>query len=391
MMKAPALLLAALLAVTCPLWAAKTTDAIALTVKGFDIPIKVVAPEEGTGPFPVVYHVHGGGWNGGTDTSVPGASIYPGFEFLTDQLGVIHVALAYRCKDQGSFWDALEDLRASIKWFEARGDTFNADLTRVGFSGGSAGTPLSALLAQQTPASKTYVGLFGVYNLLDNDESLFPNEEACAEYELASESQKRQASVYHNLRAQPPATLLFHGAHDILTHPTQSLRYAEHLQQQGAEAEAIVYPDVNHGYFSERYPIEFKDSALRIARLYVNHLGVAPSRLEGLGSAIDERVAGNFPKQTIEPHELLGSWRNKNETFEFTAEGHGNHTIQKNKTQPFSYYLESGVIHLTDQDGTVTKLYLQVNGRALYKIPENDVRRTAQRVHFAKQRNSGGG
>lgn len=214
------------------------SEEIAFTVDGMEIPIIVVAPDKGSGPFPVVYHVHGGGWNGGTENSVPDASVYSGLRYLSDELGVIHVGLAYRGKLQGDFQDGLEDLRASIKWFEERADDYGANLSKVGLSGGSAGTPLSALLAQEMPTCKTYTGFFGVYDLLDNDASLFPNEEACVAYGLSEKEQKRKASAFYNLRAHPPASLLFHGGKDILTHPTQSLRYAERLKQQGAIAEA---------------------------------------------------------------------------------------------------------------------------------------------------------
>ncbi len=365
-------------------WAAREVEDIAYTIEGFEIPIKVVVPETGMGPFPVVYHVHGGGWNGGTDTSVPAPSVYPGFRFLSDQIGVIHVGLAYRGKIQGDFQDALHDLRASIRWFESRADEFNADLSRVGFSGGSAGTPLSAILAQETPASRTFVGFFGVYDLLNNTESLFPNEEARAAYGLVSDEQKRAASVFHNLRTSPPASLLFHGGHDILTHPSQSRRFATQLQEQGAVAEAIIYPEVNHGYFSERYPVEFKDTLLRIAELYVEHLGIEAENTSRLAANIDARVAGYFPREVIAPAEVLGTWKGRRETFTFFDASTGERKVNSKTGRQFTYKIDRGTLILNDETGT-TELYLQRNGRALCLIVKNDVRRTGQRFAFTKQ------
>jgi acetyl esterase/lipase len=364
-------------------WAAEITEHIAHTVAGFKIPIIVVQPTSGKGPFPVVYHVHGGGWNGGTVTEVPDATVPSGHRFLTDELGVIHVGLAYRGKVQGTFAEAMDDLRASVAWFEARAAQFNADLSRVGLSGGSAGTPLSALLAQEMPHSRTYVGMFGVYDLLNNADSLFPNEETRADFGLSSEAQQRAASVYHQLRPQPPATLLFHGGHDILTHPTQSIRFATRLQKQGTSAEVIVYPEVNHGYYSERYPVEFKDTLLRIAKLYTEHLGVTKKSLSGLDEKIDNRLAGYFPQERIETAALLGKWVSKQESFEFIDERSGMWSDGRNNMKPFTFRVSAGFLTVdVGEDATI--LYLQQNGRALYEIPQNDVRRTGQRVHFTK-------
>lgn len=365
-------------------WAAREVEDIAYTIEGFEIPIKVVVPETGEGPFPVVYHVHGGGWNGGTETSVPAPSVYAGFHFLSDQIGVIHVGLAYRGKIQGDFQDALHDLRASIRWFELRADEFNADLSRVGFSGGSAGTPLSAILAQETPASKTFVGFFGVYDLLNNTESLFPDEDARAAYGLGSDEQKHAASVFHNLRTSPPASLLFHGGHDILTHPSQSLRFAKRLQEHGAIAEAIIYPDVNHGYFSERYPVEFKDTLLRIAELYVEHLGIESETTSRLAANIDARVGGYFPREVIAPADILGTWNGRRESYTFIDASTGERSVNSNPGHQFTYKIDRGTLILTDETGT-TEFYLQRDGRALCLIVENDVRRTGQRFAFTKQ------
>jgi acetyl esterase/lipase len=64
--------------------ACEETDAIACVVKGISIPIKIMMPSQGKGLFPVVYDVHGGGWNGGTATEVPPPSLPPDSKILCD-------------------------------------------------------------------------------------------------------------------------------------------------------------------------------------------------------------------------------------------------------------------------------------------------------------------
>jgi len=379
----PFLLLVSLV-IFSPGSAAKVTEHIALTVAGFDIPIVVVVPDSPSERSPVVYHVHGGGWNGGTATTVPDASVPPGFRLLTDELGVIHVGLAYRGKGQGNFFEALQDIRDSIAWFEARADEFGADLSRIGFSGGSAGTTLSSRLAQEYPACLTYIGLYGVYDLLNNTESLFPDEAARDDFGLATETTRRAASAFYHLRATPPATLLFHGEQDILTHRSQSIRFAEKLRQQGASAEVIIHPEVNHGFFSERYPIVFKATLMRIARWYVEYQDVDASALPSLEAAIDQRVAGYFPRDDIDPASLQGSWKDRHDTYTFADESNGTWTNREGEAVNFRFDIRGGALKLKYQTGETT-LYLQQNGRALFVITENDPRRNGQRFNYPKQ------
>ena len=110
-------------------------------------------------------------------------------------MGIIYVGLAYRCKEEGTFQDAPEDLHTSIACFEARAKQFHADTNRVGLTGGSAGTPFSTLLAEEIPACKTYIGLFGVYDFLNNTNSLFPEAAAYKNYGL--DTPKANARLPH--------------------------------------------------------------------------------------------------------------------------------------------------------------------------------------------------
>ena len=159
---------------------------------------------------------------------------------------------------------------------------------------------------------------------------------------------------------------------------------AARLQERGTAATTILYPEVNHGYFGERYPVEFKDTLLRIARFYTEHLGVAAEAWHELDKKIDDRVAGYFPQQTIDPDVLRGQWMGTQKNFEFVDERSGIWSDRRNTSKPFTYTLSDGflTVHL---EATDTILYLQQDGRALYEITQNDVRRTGQRFHFTRR------
>ena len=360
------------------------TDAVALTVKNIQIPISVMVPEKGKGPFPVVFHVHGGGWNGGTPTEVPGADFPPDASVLCDRLGIVYVALAYRCKAEGTFWDAMEDLHASISWFNARAATFNADTNRVGFSGGSAGTPLSALLAEEMNSCKAYVGLFGVYDFISNSESLFPDEEACKTYGIATPETKQKASAYFNLRPHPPATLLCAGAKDILICPKQSVRFGERLKTTGADAEVTIYPDVNHGYYSPENPVEFKDTTLKIARLYSKYLTQATFDFASLENFLDKMLEHYFPLAEVPPKAVVSVWKGKTETLQFLDDGTGKQINRNNKSKPFTYTVAGGSIKVT-AGGVVTEYFMQKDKHAIYYI-HNDHRYAGRKEVYTRER-----
>jgi acetyl esterase/lipase len=363
-------------------FASQETNAIACVVKGISIPIKIMTPSQRKGPFPVVYDVHGGGWNGGTATEVPPPGFPPDSKILCDKLGIVYVGLAYRCKAEGTFQDALDDLRASIAWFESRADQFQADTNRVGFSGGSAGTPLSALLAEEMPACKTYVGLFGVYDFLNNTNSLFPEAEAYKIYGLETPEAKRAASAYYHLREHPPATLLFHGAHDILINPQQSVRFGEKLKAQGAPVEVTIYPNANHGYYSPRNPEEFKDSTLKIARLYSQYLTQTAFDSASLAVELDRMLARYFPIAEIPPEAVVGIWKGKRDQLEFLADGTGKSTHLRGRTKPFTYEISGGSINVT-MDQVTTKYFMQKDQRAIYFIYQ-DGRFAGRKEPFGK-------
>ena len=93
-------------------------DTIVTKVAGYDIPIRIKLPKKVTGKNPVYFFVHGGGWNGGDAKNVPPARLHNDSNYLADQLEVIYVGLAYRCKgNNATFSDAIEDLEASVQWF----------------------------------------------------------------------------------------------------------------------------------------------------------------------------------------------------------------------------------------------------------------------------------
>ena len=262
--------------------AQKTIDTIATKVGSYDIPIKIQLPKKSIEKSPIFFFVHGGGWNGGTQNEVPPATISGDANFLVNELGIIYVGLAYRCKgNNATFADAINDLESSVKWFLDNANRFNADTSRIGFGGASAGSTLSAVMAQKYPNCKVYIGSEGMYNLVDHDEkeSPFPSTEARKIYGLDTTEKSKMASAFYNLKENPPASLLLHGKEDRLCHFTQSIKFAEKIKKSGGKAKFMLYDEINHTCLSAAYPDVFKKSVLEIATLFISEFKIKNSGL----------------------------------------------------------------------------------------------------------------
>ena len=372
-------------------FAYKVIEDVATKAGGYDIPIKIALPENAIGKMPVMFFVHGGGWNGGDENEVPGASLPADADYLCDQMGIIYVGLAYRCKgNNGTFHLALEDLEASIAWFEERADEFNADLSRIGFSGGSAGTTLSAVLAQRYPNCVVYLGREGMYNVLDLDPSLsnFPSAESRADFGLVTKEQKLEASPYHNLRNNPAASLLLHGKDDWLCHYSQSVKYAEQLKKAGGECKVILYDGINHQCLNIGYPDVFKNSLMEMARLFARGYEIKDVDFDAIQAKVDDKTKSLFPYDHIPDLKLPGNWESKKYgTIILNENGTGEYIDSKGKTTKSLSYLNHSSFFTVSIDGEKRDrtFYLRQNDYTIYElITDMDSRYRTRRNDFRK-------
>lgn len=366
-------------------------DAIATQVGGYDIPIKIMLPENTSRKSPVFFFVHGGGWNGGTDTQVPKASIPNDAYYLCDRLGIIYVGLAYRCKgNEGTFGLALEDLEASIAWFMSKADQYNADLSRIGFGGGSAGTTLSAILAQRYQTCKLYVGREGMYNVADQDPDLsfFPTAEGKELYGLTSKEQKLKASAYYNLRDKPVSALLFHGKDDFLCHYSQSEKYALKIKKAGGKAKVVLYDKINHTCLNPAYPQVFRNSLMEMARFYTKEFQLENIDFTAIETDLENRLQGMYPSSEINTKELVGTWINKNETLVLKINGKGQLLNKKGKqTKSITYKNNGPSIYIIEKGAENHRtFYLRKNNKSIYETIEDDSRLKSRRIDYKKQK-----
>lgn len=367
--------------------AQKTIDTIATTAGNFSIPIKIQLPKQNTAKSPIYFFVHGGGWNGGTQNEVPPSTLSGDADFLTDALGIIYVGLAYRCKgNNASFADAINDLESSVKWFLDNANRFNADTARIGFGGASAGSTLSAVMAQKYQNCKVYVGAEGMYNLVDHDEkkSPFPNAEARKNYGLETDEKSKLASAFYNLRDKPPASLLLHGKEDRLCHYTQSIHFAEKIKEFGGKANVVLYDKINHTCLSAAYPDVFKKSVMEIANLFIGEFNIKNINIETIQIALDRRLENQYPSTSITERKIIGSWKYNNENLIFKPNGKGEIKFN-NSVNDFNYTIQNDSSIKIVQKQKERIFYLRKNNSTMFEYFTNNTEKIFRVFDYFKQ------
>ena len=306
---------------------------------------------------------------------------------MVNELGIIYVGLAYRCKgNNATFADAINDLESSVKWFLDNADRFNADTTRIGFGGASAGSTLSAVMAQKYPNCLVYVGSEGMYNLVDHDEkeSPFPSAEARKIYGLDTTEKSKMASAFYNLKENPPASLLLHGKEDRLCHYTQSIKFAKKIKKSGGKAKVMLYDEINHTCLSAAYPDVFKKSVLEIATLFISEFKIKNKSIETIQTALDKQLENQYPSKNVTESKIIGSWKFNNENIVFKPNGKGEQK-NNNNVKEFNYTIENDSIKIIIEKQKERLFFLRKNNNNMYELITDNKENKYRRLNYIKQ------
>lgn len=230
--------------------------------------LDVVVPR-GSGPFPVLVYVHGGGF------TAMDKKDYTRVARVFADAGYLVLNCNYRLAPGWQYPAQLEDVSRAVAWALANARDFGGDPERLFLAGDSAGAKLSATYAtvigedalarafgvEHVQRPKSLSGLVLIYGAYDCEtvlDSGFPLISLLMKnylgYETAEYQERAKAAspIRHVKEGYPPCFLTA-GEKDPLY--TQSLDFERELERVGIPHKSIYFPasecrGIVHGFFS---------------------------------------------------------------------------------------------------------------------------------------------
>jgi acetyl esterase/lipase len=239
--------------------------------------------------FPLIVHIHGGGWMlGNSHLSAPFVN-FPGVLASLSARGYVVASINYRLSGEAAFPAQAQDVKAAIRWLRSRAAEYGIDPARVMTWGESAGGHLAGLVAVSCGAQAlepvqvikvalphvppgvatsakisdcvqgavTWYGVFDIATIAEQakqDKAMSRDVAGAPEWKLlgcfANECKKGQiaaASPVTYVDAKSPPMLLIVGSEDKTVPYHQTLEMADKLKAAGTAPELMVIPDAGHG------------------------------------------------------------------------------------------------------------------------------------------------
>ncbi len=225
--------------------------------------------KEAEKPLPLIVHIHGGGWMGGSKFPCPVA--------LMVLRGYAVASVEYRFSQKAKFPAQIQDCQAALRWLRAHAKEYHFDNERVGVVGGSAGGHLSALVGtaggkkafpmiggneEQSDRVQAVCDIFGpadfstvvqqaaedknVKNIFEFNTPKDPYSELIGT-KLDDKEKTATVSPVHYVSKDNPPFLILHGTHDTLVPFAQSEELNAALKEKGVEVWFQKLPGGGHG------------------------------------------------------------------------------------------------------------------------------------------------
>ena len=218
--------------------------------------LDIYLPEQGDGPFPVILHIHGGGFAIGDKRDIHVMAFLKGLE-----RGYAVVSVNYRLSGEAIFPAGLQDIKASIRWLKANSEQYHLDGNRIAACGGSSGGNYAAMVCltanvtefddlslgnSEFPCNlQAAVDWFGPTDFLKMDEQLAENGFGPSDHGEADSPESRYlgaklsdvplkvvlANPMTYIHEHMPPLLIQHGRLDSLVPIQQSMMFVEKLMK----------------------------------------------------------------------------------------------------------------------------------------------------------------
>ncbi len=228
---------------------------------GQHLQLDMARPKSGTGPFPAIVCIHGGGFRAGTRQG------YDSLCIRLAQQGYVAVTVTYRLAPKYQFPAAIYDVKTAVRWLRANAKKYSIDPDRIGVTGGSAGGHLAQFLGV-TADVKQFEGdggnadqsskvacVVNYYGPSDFTKSYGRSVDAAEVLPLWLGGNLEQARHKHILASplywvtpEAPPTLCIHGTDDKYVNHEQAVWLIDKLKAAGVEAELLTLQGAGHGF-----------------------------------------------------------------------------------------------------------------------------------------------
>lgn len=218
--------------------------------------LDIYLPEEGEGLFPVILHIHGGGFEIGDKRDIHVLAYLKALE-----RGYAVASVNYRLSGEAVFPASLRDIKASIRWLRANGSKYHLDTDRIAACGGSAGGNYAAMICLTANVTEfddpalgnidypchvqAGVDMFGPTDFLEMDAQLEENGYGPGDHGESDSPESKYlggkladfplkvalANPMTYIHENMPPLLIQHGRLDTLVPVQQSMIFVEKLER----------------------------------------------------------------------------------------------------------------------------------------------------------------
>jgi acetyl esterase/lipase len=258
--------------------------------------LDLYVPDMGDGPFPVIVHIHGGGFAMGDKRDIHVMPLLRGLDH-----GYALASVNYRLSGEAVFPAGLQDVKAAIRWLRANSEQYHLDGERIAAWGGSSGGNCAAMVCLTANVAEledlslgnaaypchvqAAVDWFGPTDFLKMDEQLAESGLGLPDHSQADSPESRylgakitdipdtvqRANPMTYIHADMPPLLIQHGRLDAMVPVQQSTLFVQKLEQTvGPDRfEFEILENAGHGD-----PLfESEENLERVFRFIDRHLG----------------------------------------------------------------------------------------------------------------------
>lgn len=217
----------------------------------------------GSGPFPGIVFIHGGGWTHGDRHQMISL-----IKALAEN-GFVGFTIDYDL-GKGTFPDSLHQSRNAVRFFREHAAEFHLDPSRIAVAGSSAGGELAALVAlsQGDPDSRVQAAIIlnGALDLTAAPDPKSPEPNAVETYLggpcAALKEACKAASPLYQIHAGAPPFYVGHGTMDQSVPFQQAVAFTNALKSANVPVEFFKAEDGKHTFWAD--PRYFNENLDRI-------------------------------------------------------------------------------------------------------------------------------